>query len=387
MGKRYEELDALRGVAALTVVFNHFLNVIPVVLNANLVTSSTMMKLLKFSPFHILWAGHEAVVLFFILSGFVLALPFKNGSFVSYKNFVIKRFCRIYIPYIASICTAILLKKIVSRNGIEDLGGWFNIAWTSKITIKDIFSHAILIDDFKNYIFNPVIWSLIHEFRVSLIFPILILFIIKFNWKTVMVLFIITAVAGYELKMKYLIQVSPDYGSSVGDTMIYVFMFVIGALLAFNKEKLQRLFDTKLKNALWAMLSIFLYTYPWWFFNGKLSIHGQLTNEWISTVGACIFVMLSLNSKTTSKFLQKRPLKFLGRISYSLYLFHSIVLLTMLNIFYGYAPVWLVLVVTLPISIIVAWIAYKYLEKPSIQLGRRLTTKKDTKELSKRNYA
>src|SRR4051812_48108680 len=73
MPERYQQLDALRGLAALTVVMQHFLSVLPSIDGHS---DNAWVNLWKYSPLHITWAGYEAVIFFFILSGFVLSLPF-----------------------------------------------------------------------------------------------------------------------------------------------------------------------------------------------------------------------------------------------------------------------------------------------------------------------
>lgn len=67
MNSRFDQIDSIRGLAALSVVISHLSLVIPNVY---------IVQKLKNTPLHIFWAGHEAVILFFILSGFVLALPY-----------------------------------------------------------------------------------------------------------------------------------------------------------------------------------------------------------------------------------------------------------------------------------------------------------------------
>lgn len=64
MNNRFNEFDSLRGLAAVSVVLCHLLPL----------GNYTLINTLDKTPFHLLWAGHEAVILFFILSGFVLSL-------------------------------------------------------------------------------------------------------------------------------------------------------------------------------------------------------------------------------------------------------------------------------------------------------------------------
>ncbi len=89
---RYEELDSARGLAALSVVFHHFLLIFPLFFidTFNDKTASTV-NLLKYSPLHVFWAGHEAVIFFYILSGFVLALPFYSAKKFQYFPYLVKR--------------------------------------------------------------------------------------------------------------------------------------------------------------------------------------------------------------------------------------------------------------------------------------------------------
>ena len=110
--QRYEELDSLRGLAALTVVFSHFM----VVFNINYQDTYGMgliQNWYKYSPIRLFWAGHEAVILFFILSGFVLTIPFLKNNPFSYKGYLVKRIFRIYLASATSIIVAVVLKEIL----------------------------------------------------------------------------------------------------------------------------------------------------------------------------------------------------------------------------------------------------------------------------------
>ena len=68
---RYPQLDSLRGLAALTVVFEHCLRIDPWLLQG---ISPWLEWAAQSTPLHILWAGGNAVLLFFVLSGLVLTL-------------------------------------------------------------------------------------------------------------------------------------------------------------------------------------------------------------------------------------------------------------------------------------------------------------------------
>ena len=91
--KRIASLDALRGVAAFSVVVSHLLLVLSVL----------------HAPFPASWRAflaRWAVLTFFALSGYVLALPYFSGRAPTYGTFVVRRFCRIYLPYAAVVAAA-----------------------------------------------------------------------------------------------------------------------------------------------------------------------------------------------------------------------------------------------------------------------------------------
>ncbi len=96
-GERWSSLDAVRGLAALTVVAHHGFAALPefwaVYTGA---PTSRLATIMAFSPLHLLWEGHQAVLVFFVLSGFVLSLPYWQGNPPGYGTFLIRRFCRIY---------------------------------------------------------------------------------------------------------------------------------------------------------------------------------------------------------------------------------------------------------------------------------------------------
>ena len=81
---RIHSLDSLRGIAALIVLFHHCLLMTPLFYAAhyNEPYDNGWVSLFTNTILHTFWAGSEAVLLFFILSGFVLAIPFIDRKSV-----------------------------------------------------------------------------------------------------------------------------------------------------------------------------------------------------------------------------------------------------------------------------------------------------------------
>jgi peptidoglycan/LPS O-acetylase OafA/YrhL len=75
MAERIDALDSVRGLAAFTVVTLHALTVYP---TFRYLDHSSFGWLVTRTPLVLFYAGHEAVILFFVPSGFVLALPYLS---------------------------------------------------------------------------------------------------------------------------------------------------------------------------------------------------------------------------------------------------------------------------------------------------------------------
>ena len=116
--QHYHQLDALRGVAALSVVVSHFALVGP-------------LEWASQSPFRVNSLGHQAVILFFILSGFVLTLQLRSSRSISYRDFLVKRICRIYLPYLVVLVATFSIVSALDVKPIKWLGGWGNEVWSA----------------------------------------------------------------------------------------------------------------------------------------------------------------------------------------------------------------------------------------------------------------
>ncbi|PGK22483.1 hypothetical protein CN902_26640 [Priestia megaterium] len=108
---RIDSLISIRGIASLVVAIFHCLLSFMFFYKANYFNefSNDTIALFTLSPLHTIWAGKEAVFLFFILSGFVLSIPFYKGEAPKYRVYIVRRFFRIYIPHIVIIATSVFL--------------------------------------------------------------------------------------------------------------------------------------------------------------------------------------------------------------------------------------------------------------------------------------
>ena len=355
---RFKELDSLRGLAALSVLIEHLLIVIPVV------DASTWgqkkynwLNYIKYTPLHVFWAGDEAVIFFFVLSGFVLSLPFYSSP-PSYLQFIIKRVCRIYIPYIAAIALGFLALEVSYHGPITGLSPWFNTIWSLPITAKTFIDHILLIGPLQVNAVDPPIWSLRQEMRISLVFPLIMILIERLKW----VWSLMFGIALTVLSFRHGMHTPPG-------TFNYLLYFIMGSLLAKHRFSLSLLIDKRrrLLRIVLAICAVLLYTFRWWTF-GFQALRIPILDYCIVSIGVCIFIILTVS--TTPKWLLVKPIQFLGRISYSLYLIHMIIITSLIHTLSGLIPLWIILILAFFISICSAFIGYYLIELPSINLGR-----------------
>lgn len=364
---RLKELDSLRGIAAITVLLNHFIGVYMWALKDTHTEGLTLVNLFKYTPLHVLWYGHEAVILFFVLSGFVLALPFFLGK-VNYMAFLTKRLCRIYIPYLVALIFSLFCFSIFNDAPIIfNLNDWFNNYWKQPLSLWDIVNSIFLIGYYDPGKINGPFWTLTHEMRIAIIFPfIMSTVVLKFTWeKSILIAAIISILSGF--CSKYI----PIY--NFFSTTHYISMFIIGAVLAKNyKVFLEKyILLNKLKKICVTLAGISLFSYTWLFYNQKF-LHRDIVNDWMIALGSAIIIIVVI---ANNKFLLIRPIKFLGDISYSLYLVHLPILLSVIHINNGVLPTWINLFIAFILTLVLSKISYLYIEKPSIKLGKLIVDK------------
>jgi peptidoglycan/LPS O-acetylase OafA/YrhL len=326
---------------------------------------------LEYTPLHIFWAGHQAVVFFFVLSGFVLALPFYSRP-VSYRAFVVKRVLRIYAPYWAALLVALFAHHWFGRQRLSGSSTWLNSWWIDPISYRLLFDHFLLIGSFDNNALDGVIWSLVHEMRISLVFPLLIAFLLRHRWRTTLLAAAALAVLGAAINSgSSWLGHENDYGQ----TCAYVLMFVVGALLCRHRAAIIARSRDLPALTRWACLAlaILAYTYPFWALSKVHLLHLSLIDDWTATVGVAAFIVLALSSGPAGRVLRSAPLSWLGSVSYSLYLFHAIVLVALLKLLFGVIPLWSIWMLTIVMALTFAGAGHRLLELPSIALGRRLS--------------
>jgi peptidoglycan/LPS O-acetylase OafA/YrhL len=370
---RYAELDALRGLAALSVVLWHFFCATYTVPDPG--TKSFVMSL------YFLVHGRAAVILFFILSGFVLSLPFFREPRPGYGGFVVRRICRIYLPYVALIAFTILVRTFIAVKKLPGLSDWFNDYCGDPFSLKTALEHLFLIGNIHVMVYNNPVWSLIHEMRLSLVFPLLFLFVLRIKpIFSILACFLLTEIA--LLNEVFGWEKSNGWETGYFYTLQMTSFFIVGILLARYKEPLVKWYGAMKK---WKKILLFIgscilfrYSMEGWMINVKL----LMVSDYGSVIGACGLMVIALGSMKAAALLRKPLFKFFGNISYSMYLNQITMLYLVIFLLYGSLPIPVILLVYLTSVVVFSFVTWKTIELPSIALGRvlsnRLRTHKNT---------
>jgi peptidoglycan/LPS O-acetylase OafA/YrhL len=349
--ERYEGLDGLRGLAALVVFAGHVVDMAP---------PTRVPSLLRNTPLHAAWDGTAAVLLFFVLSGFVLALPFVGAGAqrLTVWPFVVKRICRIYPAYWAALVIALLLQKQLYCNSyMVDASQWFNHFWHTPPTLRELIAHAIMIGpSFDWWRLDPVIWSLVVEMRLSLIYPLVILALGRCRGARAALGLLALAIA-----LAFTVA-----------TLRYLPMFVLGGLVARFRGRLfewARALPGRTALAV-TVAALLLFDVRFAFGPTRLPVRAS---DYVISVGCALLVILVAARSAYDRGLSRGSLAFLGAVSYSFYLIHFPILLTTASRVgaSGYA-LWLAPPIALVVALALAWILYRAVEQSGQALGRRV---------------
>ncbi len=357
-------LDSIRGLAAFAVLLNHCFLALP-----DIVAKTYIVPFIKWTPLRVIMVGRPAVIIFFVLSGFALGLSLLNSKNGSYKSFMIRRACRIYPPYLAAILFSILVYVLVQPEMIPTLEPWFNKNWGNGVGTNIVAGHILMLNRPQDASLNTVVWSLAYEMRISLVFPLLFV-IARLAGLRVFFGLILGFTLFIEGVLSYFhIDNAPFHNSGWLDgvlgTLHFIVFFAGGLVMAIHMERIGQLA---------AKLPWYATLFLWLVAGATLTSY----NDFIGGLGAVLIIGLSLGSPKVQSLLHLAPLKWLGKVSYSLYLFHLPILLAATHLFYGKMPIWAYLVPASALSLIIAGLAYKFIEEPSINMGRALSVPKPT---------
>lgn len=316
--QRFLELDALRGIAALAVVFYHYFY--------------RYNNIYGHSEIAVDWAswGAYGVQLFFIISGFVIFMTINNVK--KPKDFLISRFSRLYPAFWVCALTTYCVMHFFPLQGRETE-----------------LAYAILnLLMFHQYFDVPHIDGVYWTLTVELTFYCWVFIFYSCKQINNLVFFLAGSTFLYILKNQQII--SPPEITSLILLIDYVPFFLIGlcCFKVFQKGCQKRYY-----------LSLFLAIFA------ILSGTNYLTLSAVYLILILSFI-LAINNKLT--FLKFKPLVWLGSISYSLYLLHQNIGYIIINFAIDHEiPPLIGIAVAVFVSLSLAHLSFKYVERPALR--------------------
>lgn len=350
---RLTGLDGLRGLAAFAVVLYHGSKIAFPALDG---TGSGVFRALSESPVKLAFAGTEAVLVFFALSGLVVALPALRPGF-SWPAYFGSRLLRLYLPVWAALLFATVLILLVPRgaDGVT-AGSWLQTANAATVTPGTLAGEASLMQ--RSYDIDNVLWSLRWEVIFSVCLPLFVL------------------VAG-ALRRAGMLVVPLCVGLSLAgrllgiEALVYLPVFLAGTVLATRIGDLQA-WGARRSRWFWiaaAGASATLLICGW--LARPLAPAGTeagLTLWGLAAAGAVGLVATAVGSAGAARMLSRRVPRWLGRVSFSLYLVHVPVLATLAFAWGESAWPWVVLA-GIPLSLVTAELFTRLVERPSHRLA------------------
>ncbi len=344
-----------------------------------------------------LFSGHQAVILFFVLSGFVLTLPALRGRQPAYPTFVLKRVLRIYVPYLGALLLALLGDRLfhgstrafspAASEWTNYTAGWANLTWTEPITPRLILNHLGFIGNYHWASINTAFWSLIYEMRISLIFPLITFIVLRLRAGWVILIALLCTVAGFPLAT---LAAHLGFADSSGAfqfqlfrTIHYIAIFLIGSLLAANLHHIHLWYEraNRWLIGLVILAAIILYDgrhiapllalLHFHNIGARLFFPDQAL-DWAPALGSALLIVLAIHLKPLRNVLQSRLIHHLGKVSYSLYLVHGTVLFTLMHLLPQTISLWTLVPTYLVATLLITEIFYRIVEIPSIHLGKRV---------------
>lgn len=349
--KRIEPLDSLRGIAAFIVVICHCMIAFPGMERVYRYEDvSGWAWLVSYTPLHLFWAGQEAVIVFFVLSGYVLSLPYWQGSGLPAGRFILKRFLRLYPPYFAAMVMAFTLMSLIAARPVA-FSDAITSHWVQPISWDLVRDHLFMILSPSLYIVNGPVWSLSVEMQASIIFPLIVAALSYFRWWALLVAVLLSASQRF-----FPLPLS----------LFYLWLFVLGAYAAMNQAAIHGVLGRLSAVWQWLLLSAaLLLLIARWLLPHVMGLAPLLTG-----LGAFGVVMACRHFSILSNVLSHAALVWLGGISFSLYLVHFPVQMALMSLLSGHVPSWAILLLDIPAALLVATFFHRCIEVPSIALSR-----------------
>ncbi|MBV8600369.1 MAG: acyltransferase [Candidatus Eremiobacteraeota bacterium] len=328
---RLDALDGLRGIAIGLVLWFHLWQISW--LDPHIRLGTIYIPFVYFPV-----AGFLGVELFFFISAFCLSYPYVRAHFAgrslpSVKHFAYRRFIKIVPSYVLSIVVVIALAAIPAMKA-----SWgANINWPNAgAALFDLGAHLTFLHTYFEETYasiNGVLWTLGIEVQYYVIFPVLVLLLLRAPLSLTALMTAIAIV--YRVRVGQCCQTGV-FDHNVDQLLGFFDYFAAGMFCAFAYEWL-RLRAPRLASMQWLWTALAIVGFVWIVLLFQRLEHLRREDhfaEWFvirnGTFYALAILLAGLGSLLAfpvwRRVLANPVLVFLSVISYNLYLWHQVVL-------------------------------------------------------------
>tara|TARA_B100001093_G_scaffold416160_1_gene406755 strand:+ start:357 stop:2345 length:1989 start_codon:yes stop_codon:yes gene_type:complete len=294
--KYLEHIDALRAISVILVILFHI------------------------NPEYF-YFGYLGVDIFFVISGYVISNSIYDQQIIKKKSitkFYIKRFKRIF-PILFLVITTFLTMYVFLSPLSGNTNFYFNSAITSLLGVSNFYFINNEINYFLTESINPLLhtWSLGVEEQFYILYPLFIVYLFKFLKGNFEKIFLIIFSL---ILLSFFIYYYAD--GILGNFYFPLSRFwEIGfGCLAFFYLNISYNYK-KILNLFFLIIIFFI------FYKTGNEKNIQETNLFITILTfICITSLRGVEKKSINKYIKKSKLPYLGKLSYSLYLWHLPVL-------------------------------------------------------------
>ncbi|HWY86538.1 MAG TPA: acyltransferase [Gemmataceae bacterium] len=342
-------VDALRGIAALMVTLYHFTGNYPAI-PAGPHDVPTFRDLFEAVALH----GGCGVDIFFAISGFVIAYSLRNLKATGRNAgiFVLRRSLRLDPPYLVTLFGALGCAAL-SRLLLHDSAAYVPASWI------DCLVNMVYLQDFLHVrAVVAVAWTLCIEIQFYLVFVLIWWLTQRVGAPSLFLVATLGSLTAWSLLIRFQLVPEPLPGLFIE----HWYLFQLGMLVC------------------WTLVGRI---HGAWLAAAATAAAGLLALRWHSPTVVGLATALSIYATGKAghlgDWLAWKPLQYLGRRSYSIYLVHTIVGSRVMNIMWrltGGAPSFsttlVFMVPALLATLVAAELLYRWVEKPSVEIAKRL---------------
>ena len=310
-------------------------------------------------------AGYHGVTVFFVISGYLitslLTQEHAERGRIALGRFFGRRFARLApaLVFVVLVSTVwlLLIREPISTWWVGPLG-----ALTYTMNLVQYFVGNGQVGPYFQYT-----WSLALEEQFYLVWPVLLVLLLKLRSSTVTLGFLGVVYAGFWVLRWFQGQSAPTHEALMYGPISHTDSLVLGCILALVLERwsgsrwLERV--VVVAGPIGVVLLGWIAVAPAGVTGFTLIDSGGFGQTALAAAAVVAWVALE-RSGFLARFLSLRPLVFLGKLSYGLYLWNLLGVFVFVKVAGHFPGESRFLVVWLAGLVLVAWLSYRFVENP-----------------------